>query len=32
MKVHLRKQKLAALYIQIAHQVVQLSSEFLDFL
>jgi hypothetical protein len=30
--INLRKQKLAALYIQIARQAVQLSSEFYDFL
>jgi hypothetical protein len=30
--VHSRKQKLAALYIQIARQAVQSSSEFYDFL
>jgi hypothetical protein len=29
--VHSRKQKLAALYIQIARQALQLSSEFYDF-
>jgi hypothetical protein len=30
--VHSRKQKLAALYIKIARQAVQSSSEFYDFL
>jgi hypothetical protein len=32
MYVHTRKQKLAALHIQIARQAVQWSSEFYDFL